>query len=126
MASWVRFSRTIISLLPSASAVIPSRSLPPASLSLPLSNPKPYRCLRLPFPLSHLPPPRSKPTGSASSVAAMSSSSYDKELAAAKKAASLAACLCQVRALPPVIDFCYFDRFKLEVVGVTCLGLKQR
>ncbi|WOL04079.1 hypothetical protein Cni_G12800 [Canna indica] len=95
MASRVRFSRTIFSPLPSASALIPSGSLPPASLSLPLSNPKPYRRLRLPFPPSHLPPPRSSPAGSASPVAAMSSSSYDKELAAAKKAASLAARLCQ-------------------------------
>ncbi|CAL9079550.1 unnamed protein product [Musa textilis] len=78
-----------------------SSSRPPPVPCLPLSKPKPYRRHML-VPLWRPLAPRSSPgpsssyrTGFSSPVASMSSSSYEKELAAAKKAAPLAARLCQ-------------------------------
>ncbi|RZS06598.1 hypothetical protein BHM03_00037275 [Ensete ventricosum] len=84
-------------------AVSASSSRPPPVLCLRRSKPKPYR-RHLPVPLWRPLAPRSSPgpssssysTGFSSPVASMSSSSYEKELAAAKKAASLAARLCQI------------------------------
>ncbi|XP_064951859.1 3'(2'),5'-bisphosphate nucleotidase-like [Musa acuminata AAA Group] len=77
-----------------------SSSRPPPVLCVPLSKPKPYRRhlfvpLCRPLALRSSPGPSSYRTGFSSPVSSMSSSSYEKELAAAKKAASLAARLCQ-------------------------------
>ncbi|RWW05423.1 hypothetical protein BHE74_00028911 [Ensete ventricosum] len=100
-----------------------SSSRPPPVLCLRRSKPKPYR-RHLPVPLWRPLAPRSSPgpssssysTGISSPVASMSSSSYEKELAAAKKAASLAARLCQVQFMLPAL--------LLKIVNMLCFTLQ--